>query len=270
MDKDNPDHMIPEHLRGIHVEALGNEWLNWLQLRAAKVIDVEISFAMKEEYPESRVLASRVRYCDNGATKAVKETYAKARLRARGDREPDSLAPRRDASTLARLGFYLLCSTPQSCLHLVMGHDIRGAFMQGLQELAEKEMLLFLRQPGEETWREATCAGQSSLLGLRLYRSLRAAGDDRERAHGRRESWIQPTVREGDEGDQSTKGRFGVQRVSGQRENDLLRQGGESQRRGDLRDSGGVLRQRCDPADTRVKVGDAGHGAHGGGDHGRA
>ena len=106
-------------------------------------MSVSASQAALQEYPKTRFLASRVCYRDKNATKQTDELAAKARVVARGDRDPDLLALRRDAPTMTRTGFYVVLNIIVAFYMTMFGGDIAGAFMQGLQELAQRDLPLF-------------------------------------------------------------------------------------------------------------------------------
>ena len=102
LDRESPFRLIPDNQKENYAAALGKEWANWLRFSAVKVLSVAASQAALLEYPKERFLASRVCYRDKNATKQTGEVAAKARIVARGDRDPGLLALRRDAPTMTR------------------------------------------------------------------------------------------------------------------------------------------------------------------------
>ena len=144
LDREIPYLMIPENQRDNYAAALGKEWANWLRFGAVRVLSISASQAAQHQYPKARFLASRVCYRDKNAAMQTDEVAAKARIVARGDRDPDLLALRRDAPTMARTGFYVVLNIIAAFHMTVFGGDIARAFMQGLQELAQRDLQLFL------------------------------------------------------------------------------------------------------------------------------
>ena len=149
IEREIPYSLIPSEHKAAYEEALVKEWNTWIRFGAVEVLDLNASRAAKAEYPKERFLASRVCYRNKNAAKPWMELQAKARLVARGDRDPDLLALRRDAPTMTRAGFYVMLCVVRWFGLTPFGGDITGAFMQGEQDMAKRSLPLFLKQPTE-------------------------------------------------------------------------------------------------------------------------
>ena len=150
LEKEIPFSMIPEDQRPAYREALEKEWGTWKRYEAVAPLSLEASQAAEYEYPANRILDTRVCYRNKNAGYPWMPLKAKARLVCRGDRDPDLLQLRRDAPTLTRMSLMIILQLVASnAAWFLFNADITGAFLQGDQSMASRELPLFLRQPRE-------------------------------------------------------------------------------------------------------------------------
>ena len=153
LEKEIPYEQIPYHDKAAYQEALDKEWNTWTRFGAVRVMSLSESRALRKTVPKERILPSRVCYKDRNAAKRHSqpniEVDAKARIVVQGFKDPDLLRLRRDAPTLTRAGFLLICQICASFSWPLLGGDITGAFLQGDQSLASREEPLYVSVPRE-------------------------------------------------------------------------------------------------------------------------
>lgn len=110
------------------------------------MLELEASRAERNEYPAPRSLASRVCYC-NIAAKQWGPMKANALIVPRGYRDTDLPMLRRGAPATTLAGCYLVLVTARHVGLNRLGVDTTGGFMQGGQDLAQRDFSFFLTQP---------------------------------------------------------------------------------------------------------------------------
>ena len=150
LEKEIPYSMIEEQDKQAYHEALVKEWGTWQKYEAVAPLSPEASKAVEAQFPPERILPSRVCYRNKNAAFKWLPLKAKARLVCRGDQDPDLLELRRDAPTMTRMSLMVLMQLAASFRDwFLFTADVTGAFLQGDQGLASRQMPLFIRQPRE-------------------------------------------------------------------------------------------------------------------------
>ena len=150
LETEIPYSMIEEQDKPAYHEALVKEWDTWQKYEAVAPLSVEASQAVEAQFPPERILPSRVCYRNKNAAFKWLPLKAKARLVCRGDKDPDLLELRRDAPTMTRMSLMVLMQLAASFKDwFLFTADVTGAFLQGDQGLASRQLPLFIRQPRE-------------------------------------------------------------------------------------------------------------------------